>query len=353
MNRVTSLLISLFMILSLSNGYSLSAPQKTKTEVIVYDEHFLPASGEFPLPKNAVELVKKFSLLSFEIKSPQRIADDPSGNIYITDNKKNAVLVFNSSGKYLYQLGRTEKKRGPFSNPNDILAKDDLILVQDVDKRRILYFDSKGGYERNIKISNFIDMTCNGQDLLFVAPVVSDKHSPIVEVYSQQGKRLASFGQPMEFYHSLSELNSRHLAVNKKGEIFVAFTYFPIVRKYSAKGELIAEYIIENKIMKAKEIFNLKMLGEGIVNYARRYLYVKVVTAIKALEDRVYLLSTYPRLEILEVDGEGKIRATYWKGFEDIYKAEDFIVQKTGNKKRFYVLQSYPDFDVDVFERKK
>ena len=70
MNRITSLLISLSMILPLSNRYSFSFPQKTKTEAIVYDEHFLPASGEFPLPKNAVELVKKFSFLSFE-KAPK------------------------------------------------------------------------------------------------------------------------------------------------------------------------------------------------------------------------------------------------------------------------------------------
>mgnify|MGYP001142566755 CR=1 FL=1 len=281
------------------------------------------------------------------------MTDDSSGNIYITDNKNTGVLVFDSSGKYLHQLGQAEKKKSDLSNPHDILIKDDLILVQDVDKRRILYFDSKGGTKRNLKISGFTDMAYNDQGLLFVAPVVSDKHSPIVEVYSQQGKKLFSFGRPVEFYHSLSELNSRHLTANKGGEIFVAFTYFPIVRKYSEKGELIAEYKVENNIMEAKEIFNLKMIGEGIVNYARRYLYVKVIAAMKAFEDRIYLLSYYPRLEILEIDGQGKIRATYWKGSEDIYKAEDFVVQKIGNKKRFFILQSYPDFDVDVFEGKK
>lgn len=46
---------------------------------------------------------------------------------------------------------------------------------------------------------------------------------------------------------------------------------------------------------------------------------------------------------------EGKIEATYWKDCDVLYKPSDFLVQKIGNQKRFYVLQSAPDRNVDVF----
>jgi hypothetical protein len=46
------------------------------------------------------------------------------------------------------------------------------------------------------------------------------------------------------------------LALDEKGELFVAFTYFPRVRKYSSGGVLLAEFKIESPIMEAKETYN-------------------------------------------------------------------------------------------------
>ncbi|MGD8536338.1 MAG: hypothetical protein PVF66_10860, partial [Candidatus Aminicenantes bacterium] len=116
---------------------------------------------------------------------------------------------------------------------------------------------------------------------------------------------------------------------------------------------LLAEFKIENQIMEAKEKYNLKKIGQGIADKSDRVGYMDVIVDIEAFNDRVYLLSHYPRLEILEIDKEGKVAVTYWKDFQNVYKANDFLVQEIDGKKRFYVLQSSPPkYDVDVFKAK-
>ncbi|MCD6516197.1 MAG: hypothetical protein J7L72_02055 [Candidatus Aminicenantes bacterium] len=89
-----------------------------------------------------------------------------------------------------------------------------------------------------------------------MAPFVEDENTPLVKVYSLEKESLRSFGKPVSYRHSMDVLNSRTLTVNKKGEIWIAFTYFPIVRKYSNEGELISEFKIKNLIMEAKEQHN-------------------------------------------------------------------------------------------------
>jgi len=64
-------------------------------------------------------------------------------------------------------------------------------------------------------------------------------------------------------------------------------------------------------------------------------------------------LSNYPRLEILEVNEDGKIVNTFWRDSDALYRPEDLLVEKIGKKKIFYVLQSAPEIAVDVFSLKQ
>jgi hypothetical protein len=49
------------------------------------------------------------------------------------------------------------------------------------------------------------------------------------------------------------------------------------------------------------------------------------------------------------MDEEGRMLATYWKDHDEIYLAEDFLVQKNGGRLMFYVLRSSPDHNVDLY----
>jgi hypothetical protein len=347
------LLIFFFISLILFNQHPLALGQKVKTEVIVHDDFFWSEQGFVPLPKNAVELELRFSFQYPELKHPFEMADDSSGNIFITDDEQNAVFKFNSSGEYLSQFGQQGKGPSEFFSPQNILLTKNLIAVQELKNKRIQFLDLEGKPLKSIKIykDNIQDIAINNDGFLFIAKSLSIKDTTLVDVFSPQGKLLYSFGEAFKFIPPYPLLNSRKLTLNRKGEILVAFTYFPLVRKYSQKGELLAEYDIENNIMKAKEKMNLTLMGKARLNKFH-YGYTRIIIAMKVFEDKVYLLSNYPRLEILEINEEGKIINTYWKDSDALYKPDDLLAQKIGNKKIFYVLQSAPEIAVDVFSPK-
>jgi len=326
-----------------------SALQKVSTKVTVYSDIFLTESGLLPLPENAIELEHEFSIQSIHFQAPKKIASDSSGNIYVSDKAKCSIYKFDTTGEFLQQIGEVGRKKGCFLSPLNILASKHLI-IQDVEKKSLEYMDFNGKYIKSQKISEFTDFVSDGNNRLYVAPHVQDEKSPLVKVYSSEGKMLVSFGQPLSFHHSMQTLNSRTLALNSKGELYVAFTYFPLVRKYSSDGELLAEFRIENLITEAKENFNLKRIGEGIANPIRRFGYMEVTVDIEVFKDKIYLMSDYPRLEILVMGEDGMITSTYWKEYQEVYEASDFLVQEIGGKVKFYVLHSSPpNYDVDVF----
>jgi len=351
--KTTKLFLIFFLInLFLLNHISRPAFQEVKTEVLLYDDYF----GFIPLPKNAIELEQMFSFSPLEMEHPVEMANDSTGNIYITDDKRNVVLKFDSSGHYLHRFGQRGKGKGEFPIPQNILLTKDFIIVHELKNRRIQFLDLDGNYIKSFKIykKNINDIAINDDGLLFVAKSLRDKDTSIVDVFSQEGKLLYSLGEPVFTYFSaygFHPLNSRKLALNKKGELFVAFTYFPIMRRYSQKGELLADYKIENDIMKAKEKLNLKLLGKSRRTKLHS-AYAKAIIAMKAFKGKIYLMGNYPRLEILEISEEGKIEVTYWKDCDALYRPIDFIIQKINGQKRFYVLQSNPDIAVDVFVQK-
>jgi tetratricopeptide (TPR) repeat protein len=281
------------------------------------------------------------------------VAADLKGNIYASTMSTRIVQKFNAAGEFLLSLGKKGNGKPFFQAPYDVHAAKDYLIIHDMGKKSLEFMDFQGTYIRSQKISEFNDFAMGENDRLYVAPYVQDKGSPLITVYFPDGKELA-FGKPLSFHHSMPILNSRSLALNEKGELYVAFTYFPIIRKYSSEGELLAEYKIENPIMKAKENYNLKIIGEGIADITQRVGYKALIVNIKAFGDKIYLLSHFPRLEITEMADEGNCTATYWIDFKEVYESNDFAIQETNGEKIFYVSHSYaPHFDIDVFKKKK
>jgi len=341
-------LVLLSLNLCLFNPSSSVPFQEVKTEVILYDDYF----GLVPLPENAVELIKKFSFSPLEIEHPVEMTDDSSGNIYITDDKRKAVLKFDSSGHYLGQFGQKGISKERFALPQDILLTKDFIVVYDLKPGRVKYFDLGGDFIKSTKMykNKIHDMAINEDGLLFLAKALSDEDSALIDVFSPEGILRYSFGELIFGHFSvygIHPLNSRKLGFTEKGELLVAFSYFPVVRKYSQDGRLLAEYKIDNGIMEAKEKLNLKLLGR-----ARRtkfhQAYAQAMIAIKSFEGKIYLLGNYPRLEILQINDSGKIERTYWTEYDALSKPKDFIVQRVGGQIRFYVLITEPEISVDV-----
>ena len=347
--RKCLLFLSTLLIGISNSGLSL---QKVTTTVKVYNDIFLTDSGLIPLPKNAIELTREFSIKSGHFQSPIKLAADLKGNLYASTKSARIVQKFNAAGEFLLLLGKKENGKPFFQAPYDVCAAKDYLIVHDAGKKSFEFMDFQGTFIRSQKISEFNDFALGENGRLYVAHSVQDKSSPLITIHFPDGKERA-FGKPLSFHHSMPILNSRSVALNENGELYVAFTYFPIIRKYSSEGELLAEYRIESPILKAIEKYNLNMIGEGIADPTRRVGYKALFITMKAFGDKVYLLSHFPFLEITEIDNDGNCTATYWIDFNDVYETIDLAILELNGEKKFYVSHSYaPHFDIDVFKKK-
>jgi tetratricopeptide (TPR) repeat protein len=344
-----------FLVLLVALGVyptSLSSPQEVTTKVTVYDDIFLTESGLIPLPESAVELEQEFTIESQQFYSPIKLAADQEGNIYASAKRNSSVCKFDAGGKFLLQIGKHGKGKGRLQAPYNLWVAGNSLIVHDTEKGRLEFLSFQGTYINSRNISDFTNFVCDEDDSLYVAHHVQNANSPLVRIYTADGKKTA-FGKPLSFHHSMQVLNARSLALSEKGELYVAFTYFPIVRKYSARGELLAEYRIESPIMKAKENYNLKKVGESIALKTRRAGYRAVIVAIRALGDKIYLLSHVPRLEITEMDEDGNVTATYWMDSQEVYETNDFVIREINGEKKFYISHSAPPkYDINVFRKK-
>jgi len=344
----------LWALLSLlAFGVAVVSPQKVTTKVSVYNEIFLTDSGLIPLPDNAIELESELAIRSEHFKSPLKLALDPEGNVYVSSRDNNALCRFNARGEFLGQLGIKGEGKSILQGPSEIVIIDDQVVVYETPRKRLEIMNLEGVHLKSRKITEIEDFEIDAGGLLYTAPRVDDKDSPLIRVYSPDGKELA-FGKPLSFLHSMPSLNSRSLAVNERGELFVAFRYFPIVRKYSSRGALLAEFRVESPIMEAKEKYNLRVIGEGIVDISQRAGFKPLIIDVGTVGDKVNLLSHNPRLEITELDGDGYPTATYWMDSREIYITNGFAVCYVEGEMRFYVAHSSPpEYDVDVLKKKR
>jgi hypothetical protein len=345
-------------ILIISGMFSQPIPfqaQRAKTEVLVYNDYLFPKSGIWPLPKNPVELKRLFYFDSAELKYPMKTASDPSGNIYVIDIDKKMVLKFEPSGRLLFRIGDKGREKGNFRSSGSISVNKNSLAVLDnfSNKKGTFFFDLEGSPLKKYDLYGFDDLVLTDDGSLYLAPRINDKSTPLIQVCSPDKKIMASFGASINFDRDLGPLNSRRLAISPKGEIYVAFSYFPIVRRYSPKGELLTEFKIDNDILKAKEKLNLKLIDDRRDDKREYgYAYINATIAVRAFEDKIYILSDYPRLEIVEIEETGNIAATYWMDFDEIYRVRDFIVQRINGELRFYVVNYSPSSGIDVFVKK-
>ncbi len=80
-------------------------------------------------------------------QKPYYIQISNKRKLYVTDSRKNKVLVFDHKGKYLNSFGKSGAGPGQFDNPVGIcIYKNERIFVSDYLNRRVGIFDIKGKF---------------------------------------------------------------------------------------------------------------------------------------------------------------------------------------------------------------
>lgn len=322
--------------------------QEVKTTVKLYDDLFFTEAGLIPLPERAIEITLESVISSDLFTAPLLLDSDREGNIYVLPKGADTVYKFNQAGELLSFLGKKVLKEGSL-----LKISEDNLIIYDSAQKKLIVTDLNGMSVKSWKLLDVDDaIVLLQKNQLYAAHYIRDKSNKLISFYyDKEGK--FEFGSPFLFPHSLDELNSRKIAVDDEGNIFVAFRYLAEVRKYSSSGKLIAAYKIETPVLKVKEEFNLKAVGEGIANPIRRIGWKPLLISMKLFGDRVFLLTHYPRLEILEVNGDGILKADYWKDFEEPFEVNDFAVLENEGRMKFLVSRSKPPvYDILLFSPK-
>jgi len=351
------LLIIIILLCSLMDNCRPN-PKSHKVDNNFIKKYFEKGLNESQFSGGVIELERQFSFPDVDLEdkgiffmSPSKLACDESGNIYVVDSRANRVYKFNSSGHFLNQIGQQGNGPGEFSIPNDLLIHRDKLIISDLGNYRIQFLDFEGKYIKSFnKYLTFYSMAINDDSLLVAAPLVYENKSSQINVLTQEGKIIHSFGQPMHFRKDPIRLNFVEIDINMKGELLVAFRYLALVRKYSKKGELLDEYKLNNEAMKKFE--NMNLARNSIGTKESKEAYIMIINSIKAYEDGFFILSNSKCPIILGYDDQGHQNAVYW--IQDCnYIAKDFLVQNKERKKIFYLLQVYPNLKIDAFGQKQ
>jgi len=327
--------------------------QTATTEVTVLNELLFNDPRIFEPPMNGIALQKKLAFPAEPLTAVARLAGNAEGTIFAPDPSMKVVLKYTSAGEPAGRCEAAGQAWKHLSAPHQVAIGTYRVFIEDVVRQELGVFSMEGKRLKTLGIIDPVDFSVNAGGLLFVAPPVKSKEGPLIEVYTPEGAKTAAFGEPIHVPFVDPELDSIRLATQSNGHILAAFRYFPILRTYSPKGELLSDFRIETPITAVKEKFNLKRIGEGIANVGRRFGYVPIFSAMAVLGERIFLLSCFPRLDILEVNNDGKIVADYWNDDEEITEAGDLLVRQVAGKFVFYVLRISPRRDIIMFATKE
>jgi len=207
-----------------------------------------------------IELELKFSFPSKELEERdiylyrgQRFSSDSVGNIYVTCLGDHQILKFDSRGDFVGRIGREGQGPGEFQGPNHAVTWKNRLIVLDNFSRNIQILDTKGVYIDGFIAKSCWDLVVSDCGLICIAPLLiqPDENSYLTEIYSQEGEMKYSFGKPKDLKRSVTSRNRIRLATNNKDELIMAFSHWPIIRKYSLDGELKAEYTVEHRFSRS------------------------------------------------------------------------------------------------------
>jgi len=185
------------------------------------------------------------------LDSPRGLAVAPNGDIYVTDLSNARIAVFGADGAFKFNFGKVgpepgKGKPGEFNEPSGVaVGPDGTVFVADAWNGRIQKFDPKGkvlGEYGGARYSFYSprNVTADRNGNIYVA----DTGNSAVKVISPDGKIAKVLGGRGTGGGQFNEVFG--VAVNSKGEVFVADPGNKKIHKFSAMPA--GEFIKDKKV---------------------------------------------------------------------------------------------------------
>jgi DNA-binding beta-propeller fold protein YncE len=158
--------------------------------------------------------------------APISVTFGPDGKVYVCDvgqTRGHRVLVFEQDGTEVLRFGKTvqanrmQESPGSFYFPNSIaIGREGEIFVSDGNNRRVQVFDAQGRFLRLIASSGTPrGMAIDSEQRL----IVVDPLAHTIDAYDLEGNRLVSFGGPGIGPGQFQYPND--IALDKRGRMFI------------------------------------------------------------------------------------------------------------------------------------
>lgn len=321
MKKIINKSISLFFVIFLA-GSSLF-PQKS------YKEYEIEITRSFP--------DKEQELREIYLAQPYEFDVDNDENIWITDYKLHKLFKFKYSGELLAQYGEFGQGPNDFQRPSSI-SYDKNVAVKDIGNGRIVILNDSLKRIGSFKYSKGFYSLLLKDDFLFINTLVGEY---LITVMDINGDIKHQFGEVIKHNHPARTFNNVFIKSNRNGEIILAWNFFPIIKIYTNKGEILKSIRIEDDWMDNAAKKN-KKTGESVDN-PNRVTLVQVIAGLYANEDRIYVLVLAAETKkIFEINYSGEIEGIYWmKGEAKILNG--IYAKKENNGIRFLSLETFPE----------
>ena len=150
-------------------------------------EQFIPSVLPPKLSEPPKFLFNIYGEEKADLNSPQSLALDQEGNIFVTDTENHRIAVFNPDGIFLRHIGNDLPGESQLAYPYGILVDNGKVYVADGYLGMIKVFSTKGLYLKTFAIKDM-----EGNRILSVGPMVMDDRGLIYAV-DMQGARIFIF----------------------------------------------------------------------------------------------------------------------------------------------------------------
>jgi hypothetical protein len=190
---------------------------------------------------------------SLPFADPSRFMVDSKGNVLLLDAKASTLFKLDRKGKLLWSVRGAPEKR--FRSLVDLAIDGrDQVWALDLAGNSASLFSPAGKFLRSVALARFPRrFVLNKVGEMVVNPGTGPH---LFDVYSPAGKYLRSFGERIKYADETSEFafNTGSMAAGPGGEIYISFTYPPLVRAYGSAGKLLwqSEIPLGQQLVKPK-----------------------------------------------------------------------------------------------------
>ena len=227
------------------------------------------------------------------------------GRIYIVDKQFSRVAVFDTTGKYIMDIGAPGQGPGEFTYPSDLEIYNDTVYLSDNGNGRMNVYNLRGDFLFAFPgiYSNEIEIS---EKRIFLFYGLKDK---LVEVYDRlTGRLIDSIGEG--FKVPGRRRNSRHWAEEQSfnhGFLEVVgdtvYFFFDAVR---IKGKFLKVYEKQGEIFTLQRnlSFDIRFRNYTVKEKQeelKNHLWYRLFSDAKICDGRIYVFSTY--IEIFDRNG--------------------------------------------------